>query len=469
MGQETDVARVVLADEDADWEGLLAAQCRCEILRVHNRQDLLALLTTATPDVVLLDQQFDSRDGIRLCAELNALPQSPPIIILTAIGSIRSAIQATKIGAFDYLTKPPEPDQLRRVVEEAVSSHRLKRNFPPKQQPSSGGGDTPMIGQSPAIEHVRRLIGEVASTDVKVLVLGESGTGKELVARAIHRESTRREGPFVPINMAAVPHELAESLLFGHEKGAFSGADRQREGCCETADGGTLFLDEIGEMQPTLQAKLLRFLQDQMVHRIGSSKMKHVDVRVIAAMNRDPEQSVEEGRLREDLYHRLNVFPIEVPPLRSRREDIPLLVTWFLRQSKIQTGKQVSGFTHDAIEVLQRYPWPGNIRELENLVQRLVILARTRMIGTELLPPKLIEAANGGGRRSLSGESWHDGDDELRTMDRVEKQVIIEALSKSDGHVVTAAQLLGVGQATLYRKIKRYDIKLNRPRRRHSG
>jgi DNA-binding NtrC family response regulator len=315
-----------------------------------------------------------------------------------------------------------------------------------------------MIGDSAAMEHVRHLIGAVAETDAKVLILGETGTGKELVARAIHEQSRRIAHPFVPVNMAALPRDLAESLLFGHEKGAFSGADAARKGCCETADKGTLFLDEIGEMDLYLQAKLLRFLQDGTVHRVGSSRPCPVDARVVAATNRSSEELVSDGRLREDLYYRLNVFPIVVPPLRQRREDIPLLAERFLRRVAERTGRGVAEFNSGAMEILQAYDWPGNVRELENLVERLVILARTPCIDADSLPSHLRRPGATSPGIDVPKAPHVDDVPELRRMDRVERTAILDALSHSKGNVVAAARHLGIGQATLYRKIKRYNI-----------
>jgi DNA-binding NtrC family response regulator len=319
-----------------------------------------------------------------------------------------------------------------------------------------------ILGESPSIARIRDLIAEIAPTDAKVLIVGESGTGKELVARAIHEQSLRAAHPFIPVNMAALPSGLVESMLFGHEKGAFTGADCLQKGWAEMADRGTLFLDEIGEMDVALQAKLLRFLQESSFQRVGSSRLQTVDVRILAATNREPAALVREGRLREDLYYRLNVLPIAMPALRERREDIPILANWLLAQAAQMHHKPVVGFTDGCLDIFHRYDWPGNVRQLENLVQRLVILAHGPEIGVESLPTEMIV-----GRPSdaavLEECGAHVGDG-LRPIDQIEKRAIIDALSRSGGNAVEAARMLGVGQATVYRKIKRYGIELKRHR-----
>lgn len=324
------------------------------------------------------------------------------------------------------------------------------------------------------MNRVDELIAGISATDATVLILGETGTGKELVARTLHYQSNRRQGPFVPVNMASLPRELAESTLFGHEKGAFTGADKAQPGCCEAADKGTLFLDEIGDMEMHLQAKLLRFLQERSVQRVGSSKAKKADVRIVAATNRDLQALIREGGFREDLYYRLHVIPIVVPPLRERPQDIPLLAVHFLQRAAVRYRKNLATFTDAALQAMVAYDWPGNVRQLENVVERVAILSKRPDIQRDDLPPEVLQhvawpvAAVG-----LKPAFPHSGglvisglrDESLTRIDQMEKKAILEVLEKTRGSVSQTAQLLGLGQATVYRKIKRYGIRLARLKR----
>ncbi len=461
---------VVVADDDPDLLNIMEfhlSEWGYEVACAANRQQLFDQLASELADLVLLDLHFGAHNGIDVLSMLAQEQSAPPVVILTAYGTIGTAVAATKLGAYDYLTKPPDLERLQTLVARAIEQRRLKLRVRGLDDPAQLKQNfQPMLGDSMAMGRVRAMIDEVAATDAKVLILGESGTGKELVARAVHAKSQRASGLFVPVNMAALPPSLAESVLFGHEKGSFTGADMRQKGWCEMADGGTLFLDEIGEMDLALQAKLLRFLQDHSFQRVGSSLVRSVDVRVVAATNRDPQDLVREGRLREDLYYRLNVLPITLPPLRERREDIPLLATCFLQRSAEKNHKRVTGFTDAAMQKLMQYDWPGNVRQLENLVQRLVILSRGSEITAESLPREF--QADGREPPAMEHE-WtrvEDAHQDLRAIDRIEKQAILEALENAQGNVVAAARLLGVGQATVYRKIKRYGIELRRGRRR---
>jgi DNA-binding NtrC family response regulator len=466
---------VVVADDDPDMLNILefhltewGYEARC----AQNREQLFQHLSVAAADLVLLDLNFGEHSGIEVLSLLNREGCAPPVVILTAYGSIPTAIEATKLGAYDYLNKPPDPQHLQALVARIVERRRVQRRARGFNTSDSAPPESPpMLGDSLAMARVRTMIDEVAATDAKVLILGESGTGKELVARAIHAQSRRARGLFVPVNMAALPPSLAESVLFGHEKGSFTGADVRQKGWCEMADGGTLLLDEIGEMDLALQAKLLRFLQDHTFQRVGSSTVRTVDVRVLAATNRDPQELVREGRLREDLYYRLNVLPITLPPLRARRGDIRLLATCFLQRAAEKNQKRVTGFTEAALEALERYDWPGNVRQLENLVQRMVILSHGEEIPLESLPREFFEDRDAAGEAGLE-DRWtrtEAGDEDLRRIDRIEKQAILDALEKSEGSVATAARRLGIGQATVYRKLKRYGIEIKRSRRVATG
>jgi DNA-binding NtrC family response regulator len=313
------------------------------------------------------------------------------------------------------------------------------------------GGDE-LLGSSAPIERTRKMISSIAATDATVLILGESGCGKELAARSLHRQSGRT-GRFVAMNMAAVPQELAESMLFGHEKGAFTGADRQRVGCCEEADGGTLLLDEIGEMAPALQAKLLRFLQERAIMRIGSSRPVTLDVRIIAATHRDLGQQIKDGKFREDLYYRLHEIPLRLPPLRDRPEDVAILASHFLHRALARFRKETIRLHPEVVEVLQAYSWPGNVRELENLIHRLVILAEGDSIGLQGLPEEFFNVAPKEPAVAAGVEAIHS-----LKLDAIEQETIREALRTCRGQVGAAAYRLGVSPATLYRKIKRLNL-----------
>ncbi len=433
----------------------------CRVQCVSDKTQLLAELAKEPAQLLLLDLRFGAYDGVELLSQLHATYPDMAVVMLTAHGSIDSAVAAMKSGAFDYLTKPPDLNRLRVILSHLEKEQRLSDQVKRLEKLVEPDATSRLWGDSDAIRQVRELIATVGPTDATALLLGESGTGKELVARALHEQSPRRDGPFIPVNMAALPRELVESTLFGHERGAFTGADQPQVGCCEAADKGTLFLDEIGEMHLALQSKLLRFLQERTLQRVGSTKPRPVDVRVIAATNRDLLESVHSGRFREDLYYRLNVVPISTPPLRQHREDVALLAGRFLQRFALKYHKSVRGFTDTALEVLTRYDWPGNVRQLENLVERLVILATTETLGRESLPLEVQSTNRVLAFPALAAtEPVSEPDSGLRTIEQMEKQAILDALGSTRGNVREAARLLGCGQATVYRKIKRYGIVL---------
>ncbi len=416
------------------------------------------------PDVrfVLLDLLFGEHDGMEVLMQLKRDNPNLPVAMLTAHGSVGRAVQAMKLGAADFLTKPPDIRHLELVISSCLELARER----PQEARATHDADSrealEMLGQSQAIQQVRELINDVAPTDATVLIVGESGTGKELAARAIHAASHRNNATFLPVNMAALPATLAESVLFGHEKGAFTGADQMQVGWCEMADKGTLFLDEIGEMDVNLQSKLLRFLQENTIQRIGSTQIRRVDVRVVAATNAPPQKLIQDGRLREDLYYRLNVVPLQMPPLRERHGDVKLLANAFLKKAARRYQRQIDGFSPDATKALEAHRWPGNVRELENVVQRLVILRQREQVELEDLPDDI--------RRTTSTQPSDggatSGADGLSLMEQFEKQAIVDALEKTNGNATSAAKLLGIGQATVYRKMKRYGISLQRDQRR---
>jgi DNA-binding NtrC family response regulator len=460
---------VILADRDSASLEALSEQVVNWGYKAICAQDLTQLgqwLAASPADLIVMDLQFDGHDCLAILSRMLEHPACPPIVVLTGAGCIEEAVAAMRLGAYDYIAKPADHNRFQRIAAQAIRKHRLKRHMDGLSTTTAENDIAQTIlGTSAAICRTRELISDFAVTDAKVLILGESGTGKELVARAIHQLSRRASRVFAPVNMAALPPSLAESVLFGHEKGAFTGADLLQRGWCEMADKGTLFLDEMGEMDLALQAKLLRFLQDSSFQRVGSSKVQTVDVRIIAATNRDPVNLVRDGRLREDLYYRLNVLPIVVPPLRDRREDIMLLAQVFLERASKSHQKRVKEFTPAALDVLTSYDWPGNVRQLENTVERLVILCRNGSIGVHDLPPEILGGSPFPGP-CLDAATLPAETASVRCeMRDIERGAILNALSQSGGNVVRAASILGLGQATVYRKLKRYGIRVERKQR----
>jgi DNA-binding NtrC family response regulator len=403
-------------------------------------------------DVVLTDLKMPQMNGLELLAAIREREPSLPVILLTAFGTVGSAVEALKQGALDYLTKPFDPDQLLATIQKGV---RL-RQHQAMQAPAELDEDPELLleGESAALVEVRRRIERAAPTDATVLLTGESGTGKELMARALQRRSPRRDGPFLKINCAAIPETLFESELFGYERGAFTGAREAKPGRFELAEGGTLFLDEIGEIPPAVQPKLLRALQDRSFFRVGAVKTIEVDVRVVAATNRDLEADIAAGRFREDLYYRLNVVPIHVPALRERVADLPALADFFLRRSARRHGKTVEGFAPDALAALVQFQWPGNLRQLENAVERAILFTEGSLIRREDLPSEVrpCDAA----ARDPSALPLRE---RVREATRsIEREAIIEALRRTEGNVTRAARTLGLSRRGLQLKMKELEI-----------
>ncbi|MBI5587547.1 MAG: sigma-54-dependent Fis family transcriptional regulator [Deltaproteobacteria bacterium] len=409
-------------------------------------------------DVVLTDLKLPGASGIDVIKAVKAVSPNTACIILTGYGSIETTIEAMKAGAFTYLQKPLGKDQLLVTLDKAYEVYSLKaENFKLKKEISKNCTEA-ILGTSSEIQEVRDVIGKIADTDSTVLILGESGTGKELVARALHYGSTRNNKPFVPINCAAIPEDLLESELFGYEKGAFTGAIATKIGRFEAAHEGTVFLDEIGDMSPGLQVKILRVLQEKEFERVGGRSSIKVDVRVVAATNQDLERAVEEKKFRNDLYYRLNVIPIHLPPLRERKEDIALLISHFTEKIALRKKKTVKGINPEAVKMLEGYDWPGNIRELENLVERLVVLKEPNScITVRDLPDKIrkvsMESA-GFSAASFSAE----GMDFNTAVDNFEKDLILNALNKVNGVKKKAAEILNLNRTTLIEKMKRKGL-----------
>jgi DNA-binding NtrC family response regulator len=450
-------ANILVVDDDAAVRETLCVLLEGEGHRVTaaaSGAEALEALGESPFQLMLTDLRMPGMTGIELLKESGQRQPELLSIVLTAHGSVDTAVEAMRLGAYDYVGKPFSADDLVLTVERALEFTTLRHeNRDLKRTLKGKYRFVNMIGESESANAIYRMIERVADTDSTVLITGESGTGKELVARTIHFNSARRDKPLIPINCGAIPEHLLESELFGHERGAFTGASATRIGRFEAAHGGTLFLDEIGEMHPALQVKLLRALQEREFERVGGNRTIKVDVRIVAATNQDLEQLVQDRKFREDLFYRLNVIPIEVPALRERRDDIPLLVKHFLDKFNADKNRHVDGFTDEAMALLAAYEWPGNIRELENLVERLVILEPDGVLGPEVLPDRIghrnVTAAMG---RVVLPEEGLNFD---ATVAEFEDALILQALERSKWVKNRAAQLLGLNRTTLVEKIKK--------------
>lgn len=412
-------------------------------------------------DLVLMDVRMAVMSGIEALKEIKEYNPAIPVLIMTAYSSVETAVEALKSGAYDYLTKPLDMDELRHTLVRALDHTRLEVEVRAlRQLLPQGAGMPEIIGKSEPMRALSEMVATVAPSEATVLITGESGTGKELVARAIHAMSERKSGPMVTVNCAALSESLLESELFGHEKGAFTGAEKRREGRFMAASKGTLFLDEIGEISQAVQAKLLRAIQEREIQRVGGEKPLLVDVRIIAATNRDLLAEVREGKFREDLYYRLNVVTLHAPPLRERLEDIPLLAQFFISKFAEKNRKLVKGFTPQAMDMLLKAPWPGNVRELENAVERGVILVRGEYVSEKELPLTLsgdTGCAPDAGDSESSVVAEHNGDNLAGlTLEDVERQAIMATLKEAEGNKSEAARRLGVTRATLHKKLKKY-------------
>jgi DNA-binding NtrC family response regulator len=410
--------------------------------------------------IAITDYQLPDIDGLEIIDRLTHLDAKIIPIMMTGFGTIQTAVRAMKAGAFDFITKPFDPDTVAVVVRKAVEVYRLRQeNHLLRKAVREQYHLEQLVGNSEPIRQVLDFVRKVADSDSTVMIEGESGTGKELVARMLHFNSLRKDRPLVPVNCGAIPENLLESELFGHEKGAFTGATHTRMGRFEMANGGTIFLDEIGEMSLPLQVKLLRVLQEREFERVGGNRTIHVDVRIVAATNQDLEKLVEEKRFRQDLFYRLNVIPIVIPPLRERRSDIPLLIDHFLNRFNRAKQTRVTGLQPEALRLLTEYDWPGNIRELENMIERLVVLKKEGLLGVADLPEKIY-------RRPVAAPELterfirfnEDGINLSREVEQYENQLIVEALRKANGVTTRAAQLLHLNRTTLVEKLKRKGV-----------
>ncbi|NOK05178.1 MULTISPECIES: sigma-54 dependent transcriptional regulator [Myxococcus] len=444
-------ARVLVVDDHVEMGQMLKEPLTDDGYKVDiatGGADAIAQLRARVYDAVLCDLRMQDVDGFDVLDAARKLDPDLPVVMMTAFGGVENAVEAMKRGAFHYFTKPFRLDEVRLSLERALEQRRLRTEHRAlKQQAADRGGLGALVGSSTAMRDLYALIERVAWSGAPVLVRGESGSGKELVARALHFEGTRREGPFVAVNCTALPHALLESELFGHVKGAFTGATTARRGLFVEADGGTLFLDEIGDMAPELQARLLRVLEDGEVRAVGADGSRTVDVRVVAATHQDLETRVKEGRFRADVFYRLNVVTLRLPPLRERREDIPALIEHFLQQAKARNPRSVvQRFSPETLAALAALPWAGNVRELENLVQRLVVLGSTEVVDLPQLRPHL---------PSDTSQENHPLAAAQRTiipLRQVETEYIAWAVARCGGNKTKAAELLGIDVSTIHRR-----------------
>jgi len=460
-----DSLNILLLDDDPETLSLFLERFRRENDRVDccpDPADTARYLARSIPDVIILCEEW-SQDAMALLELLKHEWEDLPVILVGAAPAIPRVVEAIKKGAWDYVAKPLGGSGIDKAVLQAARESRLLRKVNQVQKLYERQGQCEgIIGVSYPMQRIYRTIESVAAGDATVLISGESGVGKELVAQAIHRKSVRCKHPFVEVNCASIPKDLLESELFGHERGAFTGATRKHLGCCETARRGTLFLDEVCEMGAELQAKLLRFLQEKRFRPLGSERVVEVDTRVLCATNRDPLAEVQAGRLREDLYYRISVIPVEVPPLRERTEDIPLLAMKFLEEFSPRYDKYFFDFSVGAMEKLMGYPWPGNVRELKNTVEQIVALNTGSQVIERFLPSRIRKEAPSPKVIYLNPAETPVGEVPRRIVQlhELEKHAILQAVKACQGNVREAARRLGLGPATLYRKIKKYDHEL---------
>ncbi|RLE10159.1 sigma-54-dependent Fis family transcriptional regulator [Candidatus Aerophobetes bacterium] len=444
------IEKILVVDDEPLVRNFLKEVLEAEDYEVLTTEDGLSALKEVERggiDLVITDVRMPKMNGIELLKEVKKRSPSTLVVVITAYGTIENAVEAMKNGACDYITKPLSPEQIKLAIQKA-SQHKnlLNENRYLRSEVSQRYNFEQLIGRSPQMRRVYEMIDRVAPTNATVLIQGESGTGKELVARAIHYRSPRKDKPFVKVNCAALPEDLLESELFGHERGAFTGAVSKREGRFELADRGTLLLDEISETSPAFQAKLLRVLQEQEFERVGGSKTIKVDVRVIATTNKDLKQAIREGKFREDLYYRLNVLPIYLPPLRERKEDIPLLVQHFLEKYSRQNGLRIKSLSKKCLDMMMQYEWPGNVRELENVIERAVVMSEG-----ETIFPENISLSSPVQKMGLSFP-------EEITLEEMEKRLILHTLQRTGGNRTEAAKILGISVRTVRNKLKKYGM-----------
>ncbi|MBM3833715.1 MAG: sigma-54-dependent Fis family transcriptional regulator [Verrucomicrobia bacterium] len=477
--------KLLLIDDEADVQysfHRIFNSPEIELTTASSGEEGLKLIPKIKPDLVIMDVRMGGLSGLETLRRLRQSDAKLPVLLMTAYGTTQTAIEAMKLGAYDYLLKPFDVPKLKQIVASALEAARAMRQVV-SYQPllESDDYEVGIVGRSEGMQNVFKLIGQLASSDATALITGESGTGKELVARAVYHHSKRSDQPFIAINCAAIPENLLESELFGHEKGAFTGATNQRIGKFEQCNRGTIFLDEIGDMSLSTQTKILRVLQSGTFERVGGNQPVQVDVRVIAATNKPLEQAVAAREFREDLFYRLNVVRIQIPPLRERREDIRLLINYFLRKLAQSQNQAPKSIAPEVTAALEQFHWPGNVRELENVIRRAIVVAKGEVILLGDTPPEIIAAGSSGASSPVAlGSSekapenedgadlaslakalfrWARQDRKLKIIPAVERELIIQALAETKGNQVQAAKLLGITRATLRKRVEKFDIK----------
>lgn len=456
IGRKARRYNILVVDDDRNICKMIEINLRKEkeylVETANSGEACLKAIRETIPDLILLDIQMPGIDGIETLTRIRNEEPRIPVVMMSAHGTIEKAVKSMKLGAYDFIQKPFPSDRLLVTVRNALTTSSLKQEIDTlRSELKDRFQFKNIIGQSGVMQEVFRALEKVVHSNVTVLIQGESGTGKELIARAIHYHNPQRSNkPFVAVNCSALPESLLESELFGHEKGAFTGATGKRIGKFEVASGGSIFLDEIGLMTPATQAKMLRILQEREFERVGGNELVKVDVRVISATNKDLEEAVRTNEFREDLFYRISVFPIKLPPLRDRREDIPLLAAHFIDKFARQESKEIEGVAPDALELLMAYNWPGNVRELENAIERAVVLASTREITPKDLPNTV---------RSIGEKRIYESDNTLSSwIEKLEEEALRNALLENGGNISQTAKKLGIGRATIYRKAKKYGL-----------
>ena len=454
-------ARILIVDDEPRFTevySMLLSDLGAEIATAGGGEEALAKARAERPDLVITDLSMPGMDGLQLLKAVREEMHDVPVVVATAHGSIESAVSAMRAGAFDYVTKPVEEETLVLTVKKALAfAGVLAENRALRRELESRYDMRSILGDSPEMIRALKMSGDVAKTDTTVLILGESGTGKELVARAVHFNSPRARGPFIPVNCAAIPETLLESELFGHEKGAFTGADRRREGRVEASTGGTLFLDEIGDMPLQLQSKILRLLQEKEFQRVGGREPIKADVRFLCATNRDLAKAVKEGKFREDLFYRIHVFPITLPPLRERGADVILLAKAFLKKYSREMGKQITQIARETQTLLTQYRWPGNIRELENVIERAIILCEGDTLTADSLPTEIRNDKPPGPERADGSRKFVLPNEGI-SLEELERDLVVQALERTRFNQTRAARLLGLTRATLRYRIEKFKI-----------
>lgn len=446
--------RILIADDEKNMIWALKKALKDENYKLITASDGMEAFNMAAseePDLMLLDLRMPKMNGLEVLKKLKEEDRNIPVVMITAHGTMESAIEAMKLGAIDYISKPFDIDELKLVISKALNIGSMQEQIEYLTEELTKNTGNVIIGESEKIKEVLNIVSRVANSNATVMITGESGTGKEVIANSVHFNSNRRNKPYVKINCGAIPENLLESELFGYEKGAFTGAISRKLGKFEVADGGTIFLDEVGELNTDIQVKLLRAIQEREFERIGGVETIKVDVRILAATNRNLKEMVDSGKFREDLFYRLNVIPIELPPLRERKKDIPKLIEFFTEKFCREIGREKLYFDEDSMNILINYEWKGNIRELENVVERLVILCMENRVRKEMLPREILYSSDHENKFVLPDEGIN--------LDEIEKSFIIQALEKTDYNQTHAASILGITRHTLLYRIEKHGIK----------